>query len=415
MFSHIRHFSRNTWLYLVTPALIGFTVFGGIYTLLLNLYLLRLGYGPEFVGTVNAAGFLSLSLFSLPVGELGARIGLRRAMLLGVSLMGAGFGLLPLVELTPLAWRPAWLLITFVVGYCGLTLHIVNSQPYLMAATSAQERNTVFAVQAALWPLAGFLGSLVGGVLPDWLGTLLGLSLTDPAPYRYPLLLAALCLLPGLAAVWAIGEVDADPDRRNQEGGQGWGSAPILLVALMAGIGFLRAGGEGTGRTFFNVYLDAGLGVNTARIGGLLALAQLVSVPVTLAAPALADRWGRERLMIWGTVGLGLSLLPMALFPTVTVAGLSFLGILTLTSVTRPLFMVYLQEIVAPRWRGIMAGATTSTFGLSMFITALGGGYIIANWGYTALFLMGSGLSISGAILFGIYVAARSKNYQHMS
>ena len=46
----LRLFSRDVHFYLITAALIGFTVFGGIYAVLLNLYLLRLGYGPPFVG-----------------------------------------------------------------------------------------------------------------------------------------------------------------------------------------------------------------------------------------------------------------------------------------------------------------------------------------------------------------------------
>ena len=43
---------------------------------------------------------------------------------------------------------------------------------------------------------------------------------------------------------------------------------------MLALISFLRSGGEGIGRTFFNVYLDDGLGIATAQIGSLFAFAQ---------------------------------------------------------------------------------------------------------------------------------------------
>jgi len=46
-------------------------VFAGIHAVLLNLYLLRLGYVPEFISLVNAAGLLTLGVFSLPAGALG--------------------------------------------------------------------------------------------------------------------------------------------------------------------------------------------------------------------------------------------------------------------------------------------------------------------------------------------------------
>ena len=43
-------FNRDVRLVLFSQALIGFTIFGGVYTVLLNLYLLRLGYGPQMIG-----------------------------------------------------------------------------------------------------------------------------------------------------------------------------------------------------------------------------------------------------------------------------------------------------------------------------------------------------------------------------
>ena len=52
----MRLFSRSTWLYLVSSAAIGFG-YMGIAGVLLNLYLVRLGYGPEFAGLIFATGF----------------------------------------------------------------------------------------------------------------------------------------------------------------------------------------------------------------------------------------------------------------------------------------------------------------------------------------------------------------------
>jgi len=73
--SAFRLFSRDARLYLMTAALFGFTVFGGIYAVLLNLYLLRLGYGPQFVGLINGTGQLAFAIFCLPAGALGRRWG----------------------------------------------------------------------------------------------------------------------------------------------------------------------------------------------------------------------------------------------------------------------------------------------------------------------------------------------------
>jgi hypothetical protein len=53
----VRGFNRDIWLVLVTWALVAFAYFG-IQGVLLNLYLLRLGYGPKFIGLLIGSGQL---------------------------------------------------------------------------------------------------------------------------------------------------------------------------------------------------------------------------------------------------------------------------------------------------------------------------------------------------------------------
>lgn len=395
----LKYFSRDVRIFLITAVLIGFTVFGGIYSLLLNLYLLRLGYGPEFVGAINATGLLALALLSLPAGSLGGRWGVRRAMILGLSLCVVGYGSLPLAEWIPAAARGGWLIATYTIAHLGLTLYLVNSNPYLMASTTPRERNHVFSVQSALWPMAGFAGSLIGGLLPGIFAAGFGVTLDSPLPYRYPLLIAALLLIPAVGVVLRTREIEATDE---MNGSQPRGSMPLATIGLLAMVGFLRVGGEGIGRTFFNVYMDDGLGIATAQIGGLLAAAQLLAVPAALFTPLLAARWGNARVLLWGTAAVALSLLPLALIPHWIAAAAGFISMIALVSVTRPVFIVYTQEAVARPWWSAMSGATTMTVGFSWGVTALGGGFMIASVGYSGLFLTGALLTAAGALLFAL-------------
>jgi MFS family permease len=395
----LKYFSRDVRIFLITAVLIGFTVFGGIYSLLLNLYLLRLGYGPEFVGAVNATGLVALALFSLPAGNLGGRWGVRRAMIIGLSLCVIGYGLLPFAEWVPIGLRSGWLISTFTVAHLGLTLYLVNSNPFLMASTTPHERNHVFSVQSALWPMAGFAGSLIGGLLPGIFAAGFGVTLDSPLPYRYPLMIAALLLIPAVGVVLKTREIE--PANQSSEH-QHRGSMPLAIIALLALVGFLRVGGEGIGRTFFNVYMDDGLGVSTAQIGSLLAAAQLLAVPAALFTPLLAARWGNARVLMWGTFAVALSLLPLALIPHWIAAAAGFISLIVLVSVTRPVFIVYTQEAVARPWWSTMSGATTMTVGFSWGVTAFGGGYMIASVGYSGLFLTGAVLTAAGALLFAL-------------
>ena len=75
--------------------------------------------------------------------------------------------------------------------------------PFLTLICPPRLRNHVFSTQVALWPLAGFAGSLCGGLLPGLFSAFLGLPEDHPAPYRYPLLLAAGVLFISAGAIAA--------------------------------------------------------------------------------------------------------------------------------------------------------------------------------------------------------------------
>jgi MFS family permease len=207
----VRRFSRNVRLYLFVAALMGFTFDGGIHSVIFNLYLLRLGYGPETIGLVNSAGMLAFALGAFPVGALGERWGYRRLLLAGVGAMFVGYLLLPLVEFTAAAWQPSLLVATYVLMNLGLSAFFVNGIPYLMRVTTPEEHNPAFSIQSALISLAAFAGSLLAGFLPDLFAQLLGLSVDQAAPYRYPLLLGALLLV---GSVWAITQTSEPPPHR---------------------------------------------------------------------------------------------------------------------------------------------------------------------------------------------------------
>lgn len=97
--------NRQVRSYLCAEGLSGFTVDGGIYAVLFNLYLLRLGYGPTLIGAVNAAGLLAFGLWSLPAGLLGRRWDSQRMLIAGLVMMAAGCSALSLAECAPPTWQ----------------------------------------------------------------------------------------------------------------------------------------------------------------------------------------------------------------------------------------------------------------------------------------------------------------------
>lgn len=395
----LRSINRDVRLYLLTATLTGFFS-EGIRAVLFNLYLLRLGYGPGFIGSVNAVAALSFSGFCLPAGVLGRRWNSRRLMVIGVVLMVLGHGLLLLVEFAPTTWQVGWLSATLILAFFGQALYFVHGTPFLMNATGSEERNYAFSLGIALRPLAGFVGSLIGGVLPAIFATALNVSQKDPATYRYSLLLGVLLLIPAVPALFAVRKPHVRQARARVVKS---GRAPYGLIAFMALVVMCRLAGWGAVNTFFNVYLDTEFYTSTTMIGALTAVGKLLSVPAALITPLLVARWGNGRTIVLGSLGIALSTLPLAFIPHWAAAGLGFIGVSVLFSMTTAPVRVYGQELVSPNWRSAMSGAIMMGAGLSLSGMALGGGYVIPALGYRGLFLTGFGLTVAGILLFWIY------------
>ena len=406
-------FNRDVRLVLFSQALIGFTIFGGVYTVLLNLYLLRLGYGPQMIGQVNAVGALSFALLSMPAGLLANRWGARRSMIVGMVVAALGFGLLPLGEFAPSSVQLDWIMGAYALGVLGNTLFLVCSIPFLTLICPPRLRNHVFSTQVALWPLAGFAGSLCGGLLPGLFSALLSLPEDHPAPYRYPLLLAAGVLFISAGAIAATRSRPHKPSARER------GEAtpfPLAIVLVLSLVTFLQMAAENSLRIFFNVYMDDGLGVSTVLIGSLTAGGQLLAACTALAAPALSRRFGRVPVITGGAGAMVLCLIPLALVAHWAVAGAACMALVALSSIRRSVYIVFQQELVPEHWRVTMSSALTMAYGISIAGVSLGGGWMIDALGYRALFLCSAVITAAGVLCFqGYFRIPRGEYAKHLA
>ncbi len=395
--------------YFVAIALVGFAIDGGIYAALLNLYLARVGYGPEQIGLVNAVGALVFAFASLPAGLLGERWGSRRLVIGGLGLMAACGVAMPLADILPAAVRMPWLLTTITGLYLGLALYFVNGAPILLALVTSDQRNQAYSSQTALIALAAFVGSLAGGLLPPLIAGAIGASLSEPAPYRYGMIIAGLAIAPGILAIAGLpaddlrgapetpraapGPTPADPPLAK--------AAPIIgLLALIALVRTLQVAGLAATSTFFNLYLDTALHVPVAQIGLLLAIGRLAGVPAALITAALSARFGNRNVVIGATLATAFGMLPLAFIPHWAAASFSLMAVFSLSSIRYAASMVYFLDLVSPSRRATVVGVTEMAAGICFTSLTFGGGYIIALLGYQVLFLLGAALSALSALTF---------------
>jgi MFS family permease len=398
-------------LYLIAVALVGFVVDGGVFAVLLNLYLLRVGYGPAEIGLVNAAGTLAFAVASLPAGALGERIGTLRALIIGMVLMLVSSTLLPLADVLPPEVRLPWLMVTLSVSYIGLALFFVNTAPFLLGAVAADQRTKVFGLQTALLSLAAFLGSLVGGLLPPLLAGLLGVDANAAAPFRYALMLSGLALLGAIAAARAITPQATAPPAERPAAAMG---APVVagsilgLLLLITLVRLLQVAGLAATTTYFNVYLDAELLLPTAQIGAIIAAGRLLGVPAALAVPWLTGRFGKPAVAIGATLASALAILPLALIPRWEAAAISFVGLVGLSWIRYSATIVYILELVPPTRRATASGLSEMASGICFTLITFGGGYMILLLGYRSLFLTAAAVTALSALVFWLAFRGRT-------
>ena len=119
--------------------------------------------------------------------------------------------------------------------------------------------------------------------------------------------------------------------------------------------------------------------------------------------PVLTKRLGKGQTIVWGALGVAVSLLPLALLPHWAPAGLGLAAVAAANTIAGAAFNVYSQEAVSPGWRPVMSGAGLLAWGLSSSIVSFGGGYVIAGLGYRSFFLVGAAVTVAGAVLLWAY------------
>jgi predicted MFS family arabinose efflux permease len=265
-----------------------------------------------------------------------------------------------------------------------------------MVVTQEQERRHAFAVSQALGPTAAFLGSVIAGFLPGLLAAWFGLSLDQAAPYRLALwlgpVLAAAAALPLFGTERAVIIPQSAQVRSAQP-------APLKLLIVYGVIIFLQAIGEGAARTFFNVYLDAGLGVRPAEIGSIMGLAQLLPIVAALSIPFFLARWGTGATLLAAILGMSTCLVPLAFGQQVWVAATAYMGVIAMATFMGTSRDLLGQQLVAPRWRTTIQSVVI--IGLALGWAAIGvvGGWLIDAVGFSAMYLTGAVAALASAAL----------------
>ena len=416
----LREFNRNVRLFFA----FGTSINAGmaLFSLLYNLYLLRLSYQEDFIGQVASMAPLATGLLALPTGILSDRLG-RKPFLIASGLLLAISQLGLCLTTTPGA------LLTFsFVGGVAMAFVWVNHVPFLSDNAHPARRAEALAIWSALQIIVRMLLSLIGGFMPGVMSYFLGLSTEVPEPFRYALFFGAACSLIAVvpllyASSPARRERDPAPTRRPKTSASSVeslrGSAertktqkpsdedestipPWRVFAAITALSGTRGFSMGLTYPFFNVFFEAELGVGPAAIGAIFFLSQLAGLPATFAAPTLVRRFGPTLTILPARTMGGSALGIMGAFISLPLAIPMFLLVRIGEVIDNPSDQHFSTQVLPRRFWARIQGLRVCGFQLLNFLGSLIGGILILDYGYGAVF----GLACASRIASGFIMAA---------
>lgn len=397
--SYVTGFGYNARLFLWSSLLSGVTF--AISGLLLNFYLVSLGYRQDFLGLMASLTQLTTLIASLPAAMLSDAIGRKAALVWGAII--TALAVLGLVVFT----STEGLIAMGVLYGIGTAIPIVVAAPFMMENSRPDERTHLFSISFALQSAAGFAGGLMGGNLPEWLGGLFNVSARDARAYQAALVVAAVV---AAATLVPLARLRSDPTavrrtiRRPLTGVRAEGRLlfkllfPNLLISLGAGLLI----------PFANVFLRELYGVSDSEVGGLFSLAALVAGVAIALGPVLAQRFGKIRAVV-GAQALSVPcLLIMGFSPIFPLAFVAFLSRAALMQMSGPIFNAYSMEVVQDETRATVSSLTSMVWTLGWVVSPIVSGQMQVRYGWLPIIIMMAALYVAGIGLTHIYFGRSS-------
>ena len=268
----------------------------------LSLFALSLQASPFTVGVLLSLLALLPMTFSVTVGRLIDRIGVRGPMLVGATLSFAGI-------MVAVIWPtlPALFVTSCLIGSGFILFHIAVN--YLAAVIGRPEdRARNFSWLALGFSTSGFLGPMIAGFAIDWIGH-----------RRTMLLLACFALITLIALL--IKRIDAPRQPADEPGAKQRRLVDLLRSNTMRRV-FIMSGLLSMVWDLFSFVVPIHgrtIGLSASTIGLILGAFGGAVFVVRLALPLVIHRLGEWQMLIGAMISTGIALFVFPLVKTVPV------------------------------------------------------------------------------------------------
>lgn len=283
--------------------------------------------------------------------------------------------------------------------------------PAFMAENAAAEkRATLFSTRMGLMMLVGFAGSLIGGPMPGWFGSLLGQPPESAAAYRATLLLAAGVMSMSLIPLLMLRE-------RREEGTPSTDGLGLSLRSLVLRRDVWKllvpqlviSLGAGLLIPYLNIFFKQRFGISDSLLGFAFGVSQLGMGLATMLAPIAAERWGNVRTIAGSQLASLPFLLTLGFVPVLPVAVGAFWVRATLMNMGGPLYTAFAMEQAEEHERGKLGAMLGLTWSVGRGVGPGISGVVQQSVGFPPLFLATGATYLLAALMLQSFFGQTEK------
>lgn len=370
----------------------------GIADILLNFYLVSIGYDSGDISLLQALPRLSGFLIGLPVGLAANRAGNRRVIIVstcGIALCIAATALAPTLFLIALS--------RFFWGACFGAAQVVKP-PFMVTLTPPGEHTAQFSYHNLVSMMAVAFGSALGGFIPALVSRVLSIKAASAA-YQAAILIAALAVLLSVLPLLRLSDHSAKSAAAASHRRQ---AIPWLKIFRLAFPLFVFGISGGLTFPFFNLFFRDEFGMADSAVGSVIGLGWLAMGIAPLLNPFWEARLGRAAALTGlmavsavAFVGLGLS---RAIIAAVVFYALA----IGLRNTMQPLFQPLLMGSLASPFHNIASSVGLALWNMGWFGATLCFGGLQSALGHSNIMLIAAFLVLLNGI--SIYAIHRTKN-----
>ena len=387
----IKAFSPNARKYLLSIIIYGTVI--GVYRLLFNFYILSLGYDEALLGNLVTAGNVTSLVMAFPMGYLADLIGRKASLISGFLVTGLSILMMVLFPSVPM-----FIVMNILMG-ASQGLVAVTSGPFLMENSGEKERTYLFSFNSGLSMVANSIGNWIGGYMPTWFGSWLGVSATNARAYAWSMGIIVIGVVLALIPFSTLSNKRLPDSERSvfapisfmKKHPRSLGKLILPMLITSIGAGLIMP--------FMNVFFRNVHQLSDSTIGVMFAWGSLAMAAGLLIAPPLAEKYGKIQVVVI-TQALSIPFLFMLGFGSFGISATAYYIRIALMNMSSPIYSTFMMEQVDPGSRAMVASLANMAHNLGWAFSPTISGYIQVRYGFGPAFWLTIGLYVVSIALY---------------